>query len=156
MRRGFGPVGVGLAAVMLLMPPVLFAEIVKEVSPEGVLIMEDGRKFALAGVVMDAEGASVLRVLAQKQDVRLEVLNSVKAADGGECAYAHLTAKAQSFPSGSGKTAGEEEVALNEFLIRTGSAKVDASQDFARKEKFLKLQEEARRKGEGVWSYVGS
>ena len=42
---------------------------------------------------------------------------------------------------------------LNELLISTGAAKVDATHSFDHIKDYLSLEAEARRKGEGVWSY---
>jgi len=144
------------ALLFCLVPAALFAEIVSEVSPDGVMALEDGKKVSLAGVQMDAEGASVLRVLTSKQDVRIEILKTVRDQKGGECAYAYLKAKSIKMPFKNAEVTGEEEVLLNEFLLELGAAKVDATQDFAKKSRFLAIEEKAKKKGEGVWSYVGS
>ncbi len=130
----------------------LFAEIVKEVGPNGTLILESGKQVTLAGVEMDREGISVLRVLVQKQDVKVQLLaNSALSAQ--ESAYVYLQAKYLRFPAKLNEVPDEHEVLINEFLVRIGAAKVASAQDFSHKAKFLKVQEEARKKGEGVWSY---
>ena len=56
-------------------------------------------------------------------------------------------------PAKPSEVPDEQEVLLNEFLVKIGAAKVAEAQDFRYKAKFLKVQEEARKKGEGVWSY---
>jgi endonuclease YncB( thermonuclease family) len=130
----------------------LFAEIVKEVGPDGMLTMVDGKQVFLVGVQMDTEGVSVLRVLAQKQDLKLQLI--ARSAPGAkEFAYAYLKAKYVKFPAKLNETSGDQDILLNEFLVKTGAAKVAEAQDFSRKAKFLKVQAEAKKKGEGVWSY---
>ncbi|HOW87728.1 MAG TPA: thermonuclease family protein [Candidatus Omnitrophota bacterium] len=125
-----------------------------EVGNDGVLTLADGKKVVLAGIQMDDQGVSVLRVLARKQDVKFQLLaNSLH--EGKESAYAYLKAKYVKFPVKIDRVPDEEEVLINEFLIKVGAAKVDEAQDFSRKARFLKVQDEARQKGEGVWSYQG-
>ena len=106
----------------------------------------------LAGVLMDTEGVSVLRVLTQKQDLRFQLIsNPVPGAK--ELAYAYLQTKFVKFPVTLNEVPGEQEILINEFLVKVGAAKVAEAQNFSRKAEFLKIQEEARKKGEGVWSY---
>lgn len=141
-----------ILAAVFTYPPLLFAQVVKDVGPDGTLTMEDGKQVALAGVQMDAEGISVLRVLTRKQDLKLQLIaNSGSGAK--EYAYAYLKAKYLKLPAKPNKVPDEQEVLLNEFLVKIGAAKVAEAQDFRHKAKFLKVQEEARKKGEGVWSY---
>lgn len=143
-----------LIAVCVFGTP-LFAQVVKEVGPDGTLTMEDGKQVVLVGIRMDDEGVSVLRVLARKQELRLQLIAG--AAPGAkEFAYAYLKAKSLGLPAKADKAPDEEEVLLNEFLVRIGAAKVAEGQDFRHRQRFLKLQEEARKKGEGVWSYAGA
>ena len=132
--------------------PPLFAQVVKDVGADGTLTMEDGKRVILAGVQMDAEGISVLRVLTRKQDLKLQLIaNSAPGAK--EFAYAYLKAKYLKLPAKPREVPDEQEVLINEFLVKIGAAKVAEAQDFRYKDKFLKVQEEARKKGEGVWSY---
>jgi len=131
---------------------VLCAEIVTEVGSDGTLTLASGKQVVLVGVQMDTEGISVLRVLVQKQDLKFKLI-AHSTSEAKELAYVYLKAKYLKFPSKPNKTPNEQEVLINEFLVKIGAAKVDESQDFSRKAKFLKVQEEARKKGEGVWSY---
>lgn len=140
-----------LAVAGIFSAPLL-AEVVREVGPDGTLTMADGKQVSLAGIQMDDEGISVLRVLAQKQDLRLQLIAS-SAPGAKELAYAYLKAKYLKLPSKPSEIPGEQEVLLNEFLVKMGAAKVAEAQSFRHKAKFLKVQEEARKKGEGVWSY---
>ena len=133
---------------------MLMAEIVKEVGPDGKLTMEDGKQVFLAGVEMDTEGISVLRVLVQKQDLRLQWIVP-SAPEVRKFAYAYLRAKYLKFPAKPDEIPGEKEILINEFLVKLGAAKVAAAQDFSHKAKFLKIQEESKKKGEGIWSYEG-
>lgn len=148
----------GIRWFFLLLPglavlsSVLCAEVVTEVGADGTLTLESGKQVALAGIQMDSEGISVLRVLAQKQDLRFQLIAN-PAPGTKELAYAYLKAKSLRFPAKPSETPGEQEVLLNEFLVKIGAARVDENQDFRHKAKFLKAQEEAREKGEGIWSY---
>lgn len=130
----------------------LFAEIVTEVGADGTLTLESGKRVALVGIRMDDEGVSVLRVLVQKQDVKLQLIAG-SAPGATELAYAYLQAKYLKFPTKLNQIPDEHEVLINEFLVKLGAAKVIETQDFRYKAKFLKVQAEARKKGEGVWSY---
>jgi hypothetical protein len=131
---------------------ILCAEVVTEVGEDGALTLASGKQIVLAGVEMDTEGISVLRVLVRKQDLRLQLIaNPVPGAK--EFAYAYLKAKYLKFSSKPNEAPDEQEVLINEFLVKTGAAKVAEGQDFSRKTKFLKVQEGAKKKGEGIWSY---
>jgi hypothetical protein len=137
---------------LCILSSVLCAEMVTEVGPDGTLTLESGKQVFLVGVQMDTEGVSILRVLTQKQDLKLQLIaGSVPGAK--ELAYAYLKAKYLKFPAKLNEIPDEQEVLINEFLVKTGAAKVDETQDFRYKDKFLKVQEEAKKKGEGVWSY---
>ena len=141
-----------LLPVLCVFSSVLHAEIVTKVEKDGTLTLESGKQVVLAGVQMDTEGISVLRVLAQKQDLKLQILSH--AAPGAkESVYAYLLAKYLKFPVKPEGVSDEQEILLNEFLVKVGAAKVVETQDFSHKAKFLKVQAEAKRKGEGIWSY---
>jgi endonuclease YncB( thermonuclease family) len=137
---------------LIFLPSILCAEIVTEVGPDGTLTLESGKKVVLVGIQMDTEGISVLRVLAQKQDLKFQLI--ANAAPGAkEFAYAYLMGKYLRFPAKPNDIPDEKEVLLNEFLLEVGAAKVVEAQNFSHKAKFLKVQEAAKKKGEGVWSY---
>lgn len=156
MRKMSGTVVLLFAFSIFFFSGLLHAAVVEEIGPDGALILEDGKKLSLAGVQMDEEGISVLRVLAHKQDVRSEILQTVRDDRGGECAYVYLNTKSIKVPFKTSAVTGQKEVMLNEFLISLGAAKVNEAQEFSKKSMFLKAQEEAKKKGEGVWSYVES
>lgn len=130
----------------------LFAQVVNNVGADGTLNLADGKKVVLVGIKMDEEGISILRVLVEKQDVKLRLITG-PSSSGKEYAYVYLQSKSVKFPEKLGDARGEQEVLLNEFLIKVGAAKVAESQNFSHKAKFLKVQAEAKKKGEGVWSY---
>lgn len=137
---------------MLLFTGRLLAETVKEVRPDGTLVLDNGRMVALAGIQLDLEGVSVLRVIARNQNLRLR--EEPGAPRGGLVSvYAYLRAKFLKFSALAAERTHEEEIMLNAFLLEHGAARVAEGSDFAEKDRFLKIQEAARKKGEGVWSY---
>lgn len=138
---------------LCILSSVLHAEIVTEVGDDGTLTLESGKQVMLAGVQMDSEGISVLRVLARKQDLKFHLIANPASPGAKELAYAYLKAKYLRFPAKRNEIPDEQEVLINEFLVKTGAAKVVEGQDFRYKDKFLKAQKEAREKGEGIWSY---
>ena len=142
----------GLLVLWAGLPTTLRAEVVSEVETDGTLALESGKRVFLAGIQMDTEGVSVLRVLAQKQDLRFKLI-AHPAPGTKQLAYAYLKAKSVRFPAKLNEVPGEREILLNEFLVKIGAAKVAETQDFSQKAKFLKVQEAARKKGEGIWSY---
>ncbi|HOE69333.1 MAG TPA: thermonuclease family protein [Candidatus Omnitrophota bacterium] len=143
----------GVAFAMAFMVPSVSAEVIQEVSRDGYMTLEDGKQVSLAGIRMDEEGASILRVLVRKKNAKVEVLETARDKNGRECAYVYLKAKFLKVPLRPNDVAGEDEVMLNKFLIRLGAAKVDESSEFAHKADFLETQVAAKSKGEGVWSY---
>ena len=143
----------GVVALLAALPAVLHAEVVTEVGADGTLKLESGKQVVLAGIQMDADGISVLRVLAQKQDLKFQLLSN-SAPGAKESAYAFLQAKYLKFPVKPKGSSDEQEILLNEFLVKIGAARVAEAQDFRHKARFLKAQAEAKRKGEGIWSYA--
>lgn len=137
---------------LFLLSSALCAEIVTEVGTDGTLVLASGKQVVLVGVQMDTEGISILRVLVQKQDLKFKLL-AHSAPGAKESAYVYLQSRYVKFPVKLNETPDEQEILINEFLVKIGAAKVDETQDFSRKAKFLKVQGEARKKGEGVWSY---
>jgi len=103
-------------------------------------------------VRLDAEGVSVLKVLAQRQDLKIRQDTSI-TSENGSPAYAYIRAKFLKLPFKVNTASDEEEVMLNEFLISQGAARVVEEQLFTEKDHFLKIQEQAKKKGEGIWSY---
>jgi hypothetical protein len=138
--------------VCLTASSALFAEVVTEVATDGTLTLESGKRVSPVGIQMDSEGVSILRVLVQGQDVTMQLIAN-PAPGAVERAYLYLKAKYLKLPTKLNEIPDEQEVLINEFLVKIGAAKVMETQDFSRKERFLKVQEEARAKGEGVWSY---
>ena len=133
-------------------PGRLAAEVVHEVAADGSLVLEGGKQVVLAGVQLDAEGVSVLRALVQNQD--LSFRGEAPGNAGNEApVYAYLRTQSLKFPSKPDAVSEEKEVMINEFLISQGAARVAETPPFAEKDHFLKIQELAREKGEGVWSY---
>lgn len=135
-----------------MMPSWIFAEIVKEVAPDGTLTFASGKKVALVGIRLDAEGVSVLKAIAVNQDVKVRGAD-IPAGKSGEYVYAYVHAKSIKFPALADELARYDVVMLNKFLIAFGAARVAEGQVFDQKKEFLKLQKEAKKKGEGVWSY---
>ena len=101
--------------VMLAWSPVSFAELITDISAEGVLTLEDGKRVTLAGVVLDAYGVSILRVLAHQQNANVDVLREASGADGCERAYVYLKSRSLDFPFAAGRSADERDMMLNEF-----------------------------------------
>lgn len=137
--------------VMISVPPLL-AAVVTDVEPDGTMTLQDGKRVALAGVRMDEEGARILKVLAKGQDVRVELILGSQSG-GKESAYVYLQSKFLKFPWKPSSNPEEREIFLNEFLVQLGAAKVAEDHDFGHNAQFLKVQDEARQKGEGIWSY---
>lgn len=135
----------------------LFAETVQSVdAQDGGLLLQDGRKVYLAGIQLDEQGVSIVRVLTEKQNIRIKELLGLTPPDGKTLIWAYLDTRSLKFPPGARESVVEREVMLNEFLIRIGAAKVSEGQEFDRKKNFLKFQDEAKKRGEGVWSYEKS
>lgn len=145
---GFFVLGMGFS-------PLLRAELVTEVLSDGTLVLEGGHQVVLAGIRLDDEGVSVLKVLARKRDLNLRKDTAASSA-AKVPVYAYLRAKYLKFPAKVEAVSEEEEVMLNAFLVSQGAARVADDQVFAEKDNFLKLQEQAKKMGAGIWSYKNS
>lgn len=132
----------------------LYAEMVDSVdSKTGAVVLENGKRVFLAGIQLDEQGISILKVLISKQNLRLEECPSATRSNELRV-LAYLNKKSLKFPPAANEAVDEKEVMLNEFLIRMGAAKVAEGEDFEQKKDFMKLQDEAQKRGEGIWSYV--
>ena len=98
MKRTIGTIVLFLGILLAIGTMTAFAAIVAEVGSDGSITLEDGKVVSLAGVEMDAEGASILRVLAKKQDIQIEILQSLQDEKGRDCVYAYLDTKSISLP----------------------------------------------------------
>ncbi|OQA55888.1 MAG: hypothetical protein BWY42_01288 [Candidatus Omnitrophica bacterium ADurb.Bin277] len=141
---------------LFFVPSLLWGALITDVGPDGVLTLEDGKQVSLAGIELDRSGVSVLRVLVIRRDAKVEILQAARDHKGREYAYVSLKAKFLDFPFGPGGVAAEEDVLINRFLVALGAARVDDAQIFSKKEEFLEVQEQAKRSGEGIWSYERS
>lgn len=112
--------------------------------------MANGGKIKLAGIELAPEGRLLLFTLLADREVYVEYERSSSASSAKD-AYVYIPL--QQLPEGSMSGVTVYRRMLNQVLIQMGAARVDLKGNFKFKRDFLKLEAEAKRKGEGVWSY---
>ncbi len=70
--------------------------------------------------------------------------------------YLYVTTSEISLPVGSQAKPREKKVMVNQLMLTTGAARVNEKLSFKWKERFAKIEADARQKGEGIWSYSRS
>lgn len=124
---------------------------VKQMNPEtGIFTLDDTRQIRLAGINLDSEAYKSLAILFAGQDIEIDqekaLLENIPAV------YLSVKSLEIPFPFKANVSPRGTKLAVNEMLISLGLSSVDETKPFKRKEAYLKLQEEARRLGKGMWS----
>ena len=142
-------------AVFLWVPLLLIAQAsapelqMTEIKANGHLILTTGQEIKLAGLLIPSETVPLLKALLNGKPFELEY--EAADASGVPVVYLYLQMKELQLP---GKKKSENKRRLiNEFLLERGAASVDSESAFKHKERFLKIEAQAREKGEGIWSY---
>lgn len=143
--------GIFLAVFLLFAGGAAAAEI-SGISPDGILTLADGEKVRLGGIVLSDEGIQLLPVLLSGREVSLDRLRRDEGAEGPDEVLIFVETSQIDFPFLDGKESNRR-MAVNEWLIQKGAARVRTDIDFHGKDKFLSLEYEARQRGEGIWSY---
>ena len=150
-----GVLALVLSAV-IFHPPVLAASPkVKTIRSGGVMELDNGQRVTLAGIRLSSEALRLLPALVAGRGVDLEYDSLLPAPPTPEPrpVYAYVKAAEIDFPFSANRSPHEKNIMVNELLIMTGAAEVEAPLAFKWKDRFLAAQAEARRKGEGIWSY---
>lgn len=140
--------------VLTLLPIApLYALQVKKIDPKTQeLALDNGSQIRFAGLILTPEAPKVLAVIFSKSDVQINEEKSLFIEGAPPAVYLYLKTSEIDFPSSGSPSVREPSIFLNEMLLRHGLATVDESVEFSRKESFLKIQDEARLSGMGIWS----
>ena len=132
--------------------PLLYAQQVQEIEAGGSLKTDDGKQYVLAGIRLPEESLPLVSLLLAGKTITSEK-DSKAAPDhaGTETVYLYVDAKEILFPFKT-SAARNSKILVNRFLVEIGAASVLES-DFEKRPDFLAVQETARDKGEGIWSY---
>lgn len=142
-------------ALLLIALSRAHAERVKAIRKGGVLELDTGKRVILAGIESAPESLRLLRVLLADKEVELEYERDLPPheASGAMPAYLFVTTSEVRLPLEAKTEPDKKRVMVNQLLLATGAARVDARAPFKWKSRFSKIEDEARRKGEGIWSY---
>lgn len=153
MKQKKIPLSFCFFVLLFLLSHSAFALRVKQIHPEtGVLTLDDARQVQLAGVKLAPEAFKSMAVLFSSQDIDLDEEKSLSAAAGVPVVYISMKAMEIPFPNKDNAQPRGAKISLNEMLVSSGLASVDDTKDFKKKDDYLKLQEEAKRLGKGIWS----
>lgn len=126
---------------------------VKKIQPEdGILVLDDSRQVRLAGLHLAPEAFKSLAILFSNQDIELDEEKALIENSGTPFVYMSVKTLEISFPFKANTPPKGSKLLLNEVLISSGLAAVDERKPFKNKIPYLKLQDEARRQGHGMWS----
>ena len=130
-----------------------FADSVRSVSAEGLIETVKDKRYLLAGIELVPEGYPILLTLLAGQDISVQKAPDLDALEA-EAKYAYIYVKVREtmLPAEIRFEFRENRVMVNELLVSFGAARVMEA-DFKRKPRFLELEDLARLKGEGLWSY---
>lgn len=130
--------------------PSLYADHVKAINPDGTLVLESGKIVCLLGLELSEEAPRFLPALLSKKDVDFEEGEKI---DGNSCGYLYVNTSQMEVPFKAGESPDAKRFMVNEVLLKTGTAKVKSGKPFKHMEKFIALETEARKLGQGIWSY---
>ena len=148
-----------LAFLTVQFSPAAYPETVRAIFEDGQLELEDGRRVQLAGILPPPEGLRMLPVLLAGQEVDLEHDSALQKAVGeGQPlpVYMYVMTSEISLPHGLKGESRKKKVMVNEIMLAIGAAQVDGKLSFKWKKRFSEIEAEARKKGEGIWSYSGA
>ncbi|HTL48733.1 MAG TPA: hypothetical protein VL688_11805 [Verrucomicrobiae bacterium] len=137
--------------VFLSVVPRLWAEKVSSIHPDGSLALDNGQTVQLAGLELPEETLRLLPILLGGKDI--EVRPDTAPAEGPVPAYLFVNTSEIDMPFADKFKTREKKVMVNELLLFLGAAKVDRSKPCQELDGFLRLEDEAKKKAQGIWSY---
>ncbi len=134
----------------LFTPPAQAAS-VKTIDENGILELQSGEKICLAGIELPSESIRLLSSLVAGRKIDIDYAKTAKTQNL-KSAYLYITTPVFHFPPAANAKPEQKKIMVNEFLLSIGAAKVGEAEK-KWKDRFEKIQLEARRRGEGIWSY---
>lgn len=143
-----------LGLIFVLMGVPAYAEKVSAVHPEGNIQLDDGRIVSLAGVELVPESVNLLKVLLEGKKVSVRPApDLILGVAGSSPVYLYTHTAEIRIPLPQSWKIHEQEVMVNELVLGLGAGRVIEDTGFSKRKDFLRIQEGARARGEGVWSY---
>jgi endonuclease YncB( thermonuclease family) len=156
MRLNFLRHLVHLSVLLLLLYPAAFAEMIKKVDRAGILTLADGKQVHLAGIELSEEGPELIALILSGKEAEIETESasaSNSLTDEIIPAYVYVDAESIPFPFDPAGQRNVSRVMVNELLLQLGAATLDAADTGSHHDAFARIEDEAKRKGHGVWSY---
>ncbi|MDP3921373.1 MAG: thermonuclease family protein [Candidatus Omnitrophota bacterium] len=131
------------------------AEQVVRVSEEGILVLGTDESVMLAGVQLSPETIRMLPALLAGKDVTVKRDDELSETDSFAATpvYLYIDANEINFPFEPGGKYKTTRMMINEWLLSIGAARVPRRYVFEKRNEFLKVQEEAKNRADGIWSY---
>lgn len=124
---------------------------VKIIHEDGTLELQSGEKINLAGIELAPESLRLLPPLLAGREVDIEYVHH-PGIPTKTLAYLYVTTPIAHLPLASQTKPEEKKIMINEFLISIGAAKTSKLEG-KHKDRFEKIEAEAQRSGQGIWSY---
>lgn len=142
--------------VLLSGLPIAHAEQAVSVSSDSTIQTDSGHSVVLAGIVPTPETYTFLKNFLPGRAITLEEAPSgaQPGITASRSVYLFLTLRELDMPIRPGQIPRENRVMLNQELLRMGLARVREDGSFSKKDDFLAIQAEAKRTGQGIWSYL--
>lgn len=157
MKHLFRPLSFLLLSLFLLLFSArsLFALQAVRLETNGVIELDNHQKIQLAGIQLDEEALKSISVILSHKDIHLEEEKNLanEAHPDVHFYYVHVNALEMNLPYRPSESAKETMLMVNELLVSLGLAKVDREHPFKHKARFEELEEQAKQKGRGIWSY---
>lgn len=135
-------------------PCAVHAERIETVLSDGSLKLQTGEAVYLAGLETANESFTMLNMLVKDKDADIQYEDSLPSkANGSRAAYVFVPVHEIRFPFRGVPKPEENKILINEFLLLLGAARVDLNRNFRRFHEFQKAEDDAKLRGEGVWSY---
>ena len=125
----------------------------KKIDSRGTIFLDDNRKISLAGIELSPDFFSILSIILAGRDISFQKDAVLPASESGVIpGYVTVDTSEIDLPF-EPNVQHKRHVMINEFLISLGIAKVATALDFKRKVSFLELEQSAKERGSGLWSY---
>lgn len=150
--KSFPLIAVLFLCFFIASPPAR-AERVTALKEGGVMQLDTGRTVKLAGLEIPPESLAVLSILLGGRDIEVAFEKDAASEGGPEPVYIFVKTDQITKPETSDKDQSGQRVMVNEFLLGIGAAKLIPGMTGKYTQDFERAQEDAKKKGYGVWSY---
>lgn len=131
-------------------PNLLYAAQIEEIQKDGSLKLDDGSSLKLAGIILSTEAPKIIAAISAGQELEIEIVPTDSAS---QSAYVYILSHEISLPFDPLSIPNTQRRMMNEMLLQMGAASLEKGTEFLYKSRFQALEDEAKMRGYGIWSY---